>query len=909
MVNGDEVQGLEDQVLREIEKLCMPEPARTEVLAEAREVAKAITGKQYTAKEIVREGHSNVVEHNGPTVLVSVSDPQRAEMYRAMFRDELVAFRNCSDFGELMRYVSERKSKRFHLIGVIGESDQSESAQRIQALEEIIGHNTMPAVFCLRSGPNPRVGWRGIDQMDPSRIPRGYHVVSQVLQRVHGISVVATEDTPHDGTRVRIGVFERIIRDEPGNVGALCDAAMECRSMSKYGKAIQYYNRALEESPGHLGAIIGRAETLMHPDARNNFLTSFSYGDSKGVQALLRQLRERASHANDARLDYLAGKAIVLLYLEEHHGKRSKATDIEQWRQERLQGKAILDDAIRHLQIAHSRNRTNVDAAVYLAVAHVLKRTKQDRHRAYDLISSVIEFSDPLTERLASGSMFELAAWHDLKEAAGSKLLQLTGLHRVLGLGMGDFVVKKFEYERTPGAQRWERKGEGRRARLERRNIAYYNQHRNRLEIGVPGREEKLCVPSWSYLVYKIEKDGETGTKRRSEFIFEIMPRLPGENVADLLEHLNELGNHPDMETRKQAAAIKLSHLEWIVDSTAKLQHVGTFDGDHPRKGLKNLREKKDYEVQTGDGLTERVGHYVSRVFEKIVETFERYRSPKEQVHLSGKQRSRLVRILRPVEDTLLSAPDWMFVAYVDANPKNNLAQPRTEQHPRDDEYVNGSTKSKVDFENMDRRLGIGDALTSIEHELAAGLTGPDQRYLMRRWYAQALLKYGPRPEPGKQTQAHGLLQTRIQHLDSKGDRKKELIHGYLKDYRKAVPSVPSQNQFGKLVRYESMFRHLTIYGDKLKERYLIGQAIEDIEKKYEHLKGWKPLRSFKQERKYLQEKGKHNTPEFLYALLNGTLEDLAVHAEYHKNKFLRMVRQTGQRELEKFMSEVYKLR
>ena len=870
-----------------------PDELKPQLLAEAHAVLASHQQKGITknSTDIANEALDILLEGSEPTVVLSIPDNELRRHVAERLHGE-VRIISCDEPESLRKYIAQRASGRYNVIGVLGEADPERDLypHRYQDLEQIIHGNIKPLISWVKIGgkssiTNPREG--------AERLPRAYSTVRSLITQLEG-SLKGSADTPDVGTRVSPNWLALQLSKEPDDHTTRLRLAAQRIGERKYEEALQEYETVLRAQPNNLAALIGRSTVMLSQWPESAPLTAFKAYGNRGLPALLSDLREHAKHESDPMLDYLVGKAIVLTYIEKQfYGKGAEPTPED----------ASLDDAIRHLEKAFHQKRVNIDAGVSLALAHAFRGAKDDQEVSYELFLETLKFSDPLTEPRGRFIEFDTAS----KDTAGTHLLQLTGLHRAFGLGNGQFVLKRYERKPSVERQSWERPGEGKRAKIEQKNITYCHENEKRLHITSHGQDQVIETPPWSTLI----------ESERGEYIFEIMPYLGGRNVGQIFERLIETAKS-DSAKRKDVSALKVRHLEWITDACAALQTAATVNPDGtPREGLERVRDAQ-YSVGISRGRKVDVSWYTIRVFQKLVELFATGipAEPladetlsilrKKRIILPDTKRDRLVELIEPIAAKLRTAPDWLYVAYTDNNLRNYSVDLRSGQHPTEEAYVTNSRKKRYDLENAVVLLGTSDQLTAVEHELCEELMENDRIYLMNRWLGRiALTTRTPPPSGAKGHSQHQQLLDVMQNLDKYDGSKREKLSKILQKYLKKTDAGITLPDYQKLVRYDSLIRHLTIYCDKVREAYRVYDKVKDLGEQH-GLMTWKPQFSWKEKARELRELGQHNTPQGQYALLRGVLEDLDRYHSYHRSRLEGRLNDLREDKLYAFLQNTY---
>ncbi len=864
-----------------------------EVLETAQAHANKKRSKDYSASEKISLGELIELfnEKQKPTVLIVESDAELAEKYRDRLEREHMRVLNFGTFSELNDYFKGRKSRRFNLVGVLygvgkrkKEFDDANLDDGLEVrgslIRQIISYNSLPIVAMRRVGESLSLGLARFG--DVEHYGREYQVLYQLWCETVESQLGWLPSSGSD-RQYNMGFYERILATNPADIGALFGKARLLKEDGSFDQAYNYYERILKINPDNISAIVERSNLLLD-DRMQSKLTEFQYQDLLGMDAIIAYIQFQSKRFANSEIDFLLGKSLVMqaIMINETRprAKDEPLGDAEEelekqyvkWKGGRSKRNRVLEDAIVILNKL-SEQDGSYQSLIYLAVAHVLKRTKADRRIAYSLLEEAHKKTDPLTELVTVDSDFETEFARD-KRYLGTRLAQLPGLHRVSILG-DRFAVKTFERRKPEASERlpWESSPGIGKVANEARNFVYFRRKAAQgfLSFSTNLYEQTVSVPEWSLLAHK----------QGGDFIFEVMPLLP----KTIASRFNQISR--EIEDSERANQLRRFHLDWLIDACASIQLAGTYDGDTLRKGLPANPKSERHFIKLGK-KSFIVDHYTSRVFDKLVYTFEALVPEHRRVYLSDKNKEDLISALKPAVRPLMLASDILYLFYTDNNPRNFLVDlPLTESSF---EIFAQSKKWRVDLENYDRRLGTGDVLTALEHELTELRLNPPEdkyhiRYYMDRWLSRIL---AGTPSLTKHKDYEDFFQ-KISTADALdyGQRAK-VIHSANRQFvHQAVPDF-SMRKFETIIYHDSLLRHLTIYSDKIREECLVERTMNMFAEKYDFLRGYQPIGSFAKAYETLAsasepDRETNYAVKLAYTRLGMMKEELSAYQGYHR--------------------------
>lgn len=801
----------------------------------ARRVEDVLGSRSTDEKTMIKEVMSRFMEHTKKSVLISEPDQRLAESLKLRLSAENYRVIPGHTVEELTKFYNDRLTEEFHLTGIIaGYESATEGRERFLSVQSILEKTVTPCISITHRETEFNKTFKNY----PAHTPPPVLKVHQDLDRIFGELRLAEQHSHHDTVvRVRIDDAEEQGRDIP----KMYEEAEWKRRKGMWREAVALYSQILQIHRYEMRSITAYAGLLLRRKMRRDALPK-EFSD--GLEGLIGFLQEKRKASSVTEISYLLGKAFVILYDE----KNASAPESERAHAKK-DNEVLLQQGLGHLHEymkSDPRAYYNYDALAYLVQAYVLEGSPENAERANDLIKRIIKQADPLSEPLTPRSNVELEIMQifDQREVnvQGSRLMQLTGLNRVYELS-DDLVAKRYKAPVSVD-----------RAVNECKNLNELAEVADKLKIKIGAEEEQLGLPGSATLL---------GKQLDTEFydIFEIMPRVRGRQLAKYFEDLNALAKDPEAEKKLKTSIdeTKVGHLEWVIDACAKLQVIGT---EH----LTNLTDvrKKRHTIHLGGTHYRQVGFYIRRVFTKLIEgeirptTLQEERKPR--VLLGREKKKELRYLLSNLEDELLNSPEWLWLFYTDSNIRNYLVEYTGENPNVHVDLITHSRKSRVDLENRDKRLGIADAITAVEHELV-GFNTPSKSvmndYLLNRWLTRVVIdrlqgywSNCTEQVSEEQRKAYDDFKQRataVLDTETNGKRRAN-IRELLTTYLPRIHPNFTLDKFRRLQQIESLFRHMTIVGDKDGEVELVGQVISQMEKKYPELERYKPLGTFKQE-------------------------------------------------------------
>lgn len=850
------------------------------------------TGRVASNDQILAEIWRIFFEKIGKTVLVSETDPQLAESLKVRLGSEHFRVLPLNSVDELKKYYDDSLTEQFNLVGVIAGYEKDEGNARHVAVKNILLKTTTECVAL--SHRESEFNTRYLNY--PSKAPPPVLEVHQKIERIFKELRLAEQQTTHETARIRIDW-----QDNKRDAGKLYEDALWKQKKGMWSQAIESYAKILKINKYEIRAFVACSGLLLRKKMRDTGLKQFEHqvgADNKtGLEGLISFLQEKKRASVVTELDYLLGKALTIQYHE-----RMLAAPAGEREKTATGNSSTIYQAIKHFDeylLKDVRANNNLDALAYLSYAYILEGSRENKNKAHAIIQRVIKNADPISDQLTSQSNieFEIMQIFDRRDlnVQGSRLMQLAGLNRVFEL-CDDLVVKKYK---APANVK--------RATNECNNLNDLSAVAAQMKIRIGAQDQTIGLPGMAFILHG--PDENTGTPHD---VFEVMPRLQGRQLANIFEDLNALTQKPAAmkELKTSIDEIKISHLEWAVDSCARLQTLGTQSLD-----LEDIR-KNLYKVKIGNN-ERTVGFYTKRAITKVIEG--EYRPTvhgderKSHIYLNPNKKGYFKNQIVKLEKELRKAPEWLWLFYTDSNLRNYLVSPTSDAPNIHEELVLNSKKSRVDLENRDKRLGIGDAVTAVEHELtefADSKRGVSELtesrriaidYLVNRWLAKVIIEHVPpywehnKIVPGEKMQAYTDFKQKVETIleQETNGKKKSGLHNALATYLPRIEHKFTLEDFRRLHHIESLLRHMTIVGDKDSELELVEKVTKEMKSKYPgDLQNYNPLGSFKQEYDRL-DKLEGNERQDNYQVLKSYskycayIEDLRKDREHH----LRMVK------------------
>ena len=282
----------------------------------------------------------------------------------------------------------------------------------------------------------------------------------------------------------------------------------------------------------------------------------------------------------------------------------------------------------------------------------------------------------------------------------------------------------------------------------------------------------------------------------------------------------------------------KMCHLEQIVDVTAVLAVARTRKGSD----LVDVRDQS-HAIEFSDGEVIEVGFYTKRFFDKFIGQFRKYhgveKSGDSGAEISEEDQKKLLRLHAPINNILLSAPEFLYLFYTDCNFKN-FAITGYPEMPGETELerfmesrdpavrkkrIRLAKRARFDIESGDKRLSILDILTAAEHELNNCGTNPDSQYLTRRFILNLILL--ETEDEGERASIGSVLA---------GGTRKQVHRSFQAHFPEYIASKGidlDAEQLETLTAYASIQRHLTVIGDKERDLYAAREKVIGFESQF----------------------------------------------------------------------------
>jgi hypothetical protein len=866
------------------------------------------TGRVANVDQIITEIWRLSLEKIEKAVLVSETDPQLAESLKLRLGSEHFRVLPLNSADELRKYYDDSLTGQFNLVGIIAGYEKNEGTARQVAIKNITLKIKTECVALNHQEAEFNTSYLNYPEKAPPPVLEDHQKIERIFKELR----LAEQQTTYETARIRIDW-----KDNKRDAGKLYDDALWKQKKGMWSQAVESYAKILKINKYEIRAFVACSGLLLRKKMRDAGLQQIEqyfgkeYGN--GIEGLISFLREKKRASVVTELDYLLGKALTIQYHE-----RMLAAPAAEKEKIAADSLPLIQNAIKHFDeylAKDVRANNNLDALAYLAYAYILEGSKENKNEAHTIIQRIIKNADPISDQLTSQSNieFEIMQIFDRRDlnVQGSRLMQLAGLNRVFEL-CDDLVVKKYK---SPA--------NAKRASNECNNLNDLSAVANQMKIRIGTQDQTIGLPGMAFLLHGPDENTET-----PHDVFEVMPRLQGRQLANIFEELNTLTQKPAVmkELKTSVDELKISHLEWVVDSCARLQTLGTQSLD-----LEDVR-KNLYKVKFGN-VERTVGFYTKRTITKVIEG--EYRPTvhgderKAHIALNPSKKGYFKNQIIKLEKELRKAPEWLWLFYTDSNLRNYLVSPTSDAPNIHEELVLNSKKSRVDLENRDKRLGIGDVVTAVEHELTEFTDGkrtPELTegrriaidYLANRWLAQVIISHVPQHwehygiVPGEKKQAYDDFKqkvTTILEQETNGKKKKGLSDA-LTTYLPRIEPGFSLEKFRHLHYVESLLRHMTIVGDKDSELELVGRVTKEMASKYpDDLQNYNPLGSFKQEYDRL-DKLEGNERQDNYQVLKSYskycayIEDLRNDREHHLRMVKTRLHDLRLKELQDFIAE-----
>ena len=400
-------------------------------------------------------------------------------------------------------------------------------------------------------------------------------------------------------------------------------------------------------------------------------------------------------------------------------------------------------------------------------LAHI-KALQGHNDRAYGLLEEALQSFDPN----------DVAGMVDAEQVISSlRALQIAGQHNVVRvvppiLHRGQTVIKTF----TPDQKD--------RAELEERIL---NALADKPALAkMDNREEAFYTP-FAVLLRPPQESAKN--------YHLIMENVPGHKVVHEL-----LG----LDTRYRYNLIKA-----VVDASTALSFaINTIVPD-----TQDVR--KTMLQRTMHRHTNTLDFHSARFFDKIIKGMDTHTASFKDLSPGVKieEVERLLHDYAPVAQALITVSDWMVQVYTDANLRNYHVTTRTGTGAS----LADTITSRIDLETADKRLFLSDIITATEHE-DAKLT-PRQAYILAlRASANVAGRYA-----SKETMASLRDLLREQYCEGDPqlptDRDVTRLERSLETAVHTFDATFTIQKFQTLLQHASLERHLTIVGDKLRDK------------------------------------------------------------------------------------------
>jgi hypothetical protein len=867
------------------------------------------TGRVANDDQIVAEIWRLFFEKTGKTVLVSETDTQLAESLKVRLGSEHFRVLPLNSVDELKKYYDDSLTGQFNLVGVIAGYEKDEGNARHVAVKNILLKTKTECVALSHREAEFNTSYLNYPAKAPPPVLDDHQKIERIFKELR----LAEQQTTHETARIRIDW-----QDNKRDTGKLYADALWKQKKGMWNQAVESYAKILKINKYEIRAFVACSGLLLRKKMRDTGLNQieqyFGKNYGNGIEGLISFLQEKKRASAVTELDYLLGKALTIQYHE-----RMLAAPADERKKMTADSSPIIHQALKHFDeylLKDVRANNNLDALAYLSYAYILEGSRENKDKAHSIIQRIIKNADPISDQLTSQSNieFEIMQIFDRRDlnVQGSRLMQLAGLNRVFEL-CDDLVVKKYK---APANVK--------RATNECNNLNDLSAVADNMKIHIGSHDQFVGLPGMAFLLHGPDENTET-----PHDVFEVMPRLQGRQLANIFEDLNTLTQKPAAmkELKTSIDEIKISHLEWAVDSCARLQTLGTqfLDLEDIRKNL--------YKVKFGN-VERTVGFYTKRAITKVIEG--EYRPTvhgderKSHIYLNPNKKGYFKNQINKLEKELRKAPEWLWLFYTDSNLRNYLVSPTSDAPNIHEELVLNSKKSRVDLENRDKRLGIGDVVTAVEHELTEFTDSKrgvpeltESRrvaidYLVNRWLAKVIIEHVPpywehnKIVPGEKLQAYNDFKQKVETIleQETNGKKKSGLREALSTYLPRIEPGFTLDKFRHLHYVESLLRHMTIVGDKDSELELVEKVTKEMKSKYPtDLQNYNPLGSFKQEYDRL-DKLEGNERQDNYQVLKSYskycayIEDLRKDREHHFKMVKTRLNDLKLSDLQDFLAE-----
>lgn len=855
-----------------------------EVIQEANKVRDSIKEAEgITDDLIVTEARDRYVEKGEKTVLISENNPVLANALADRLKAEHFRVVRYDNVGSLNEYIACRRSKEFFLVGIIADLDfEDASSQRSKSLQFLLENTRTPCISLSHNKNRHSIVYQNYEPRPPTQ-------EHEKIQRIFNAVLLQTEQHMERPTQA-IPANVLLSNDEDLEKKAL--RAEKLRKSVYWYESIKLYSEILETNRYHVASIIGYASLLLRQQMRNQLnLVKIPPGtDQDGsLEGLVQFLQETKLSSPVSEFNYLLGKARVLLYKEnvkktEPEGRESVASEKTK----------LLLDAISNIEDYRVTTPYNMDALGYLALAYAMLGTEEGRIKSFELVSWASAHVDLLSEPISASSIHEayFAEIMQDEDIYGSRLMQLLGLNRVIKIGE-DLVAKEFI---SPTKLQ--------KAQNEVSNYSGLSGLPGELKVRIGRTEHPIWVPTDPCLVHQ-----EPLSSQKRQIVFELIPFMPDISLEKAFARIDADPRY----SNSLADDIKVSHLEWVMDASACIQSTAT-----KKLRLNDVRTPAYRIIYNLEG-TQRVspvGFYTWRVFNKLIEGEKKpavvYEDTGPRTKMTGIQKARFIEIISDLEEKLRNAPEWLWLFYTDGNIGNYLVQYTGTNPETHEDWVVNSSKSRVDLENRDVRLGIADAVTAAEHELSAmksaGKASSIHKnnaqtadYLINRWLARVVIQMVPaqwakNPPTSEQTFAYEQFKNKVEPLldNEVNGKKRNGLNNYLSTYLPRIQPGFSMKTFRELHYIESLLRHLTIAGDKESDLRNVTHITDQMEEKYPNLKQFKPFSgSYTKTFEMMTEIKQRYPPdrvEYSYCYAKSIYEKILTAREHHHRYVLQRI-------------------
>jgi len=768
--------------------------------------------------------------NNGKGVLVYEPDEETRQELEARLRNQGFRVNGFSDGEGLQEFVDNRLSNMYFFAGIVqskAEADPcADDDSASELIERIFDANQNDCVRITRQSGRLEYQFKGYD---PTLRGKELSSVHKLFKReVDHLFKLGTSTESMDAELLP---NVSTIQDQTEHAGERAyKQAERLREEGYFSQAAQKYWEAFTAEKSTNASPFARyAGLLLRRDMRSqlNELLPEEYrprvaSEAAELEGLAQLIKEKFDDFGSDELRYLYGKAQVHVYWQR---QKNGEGNVEQ-----------LQDAIEQLRSVtgpDDKHRLNMDAQESLVLGLVLEGSEQSLQEAYEIVEWTIKHSDPVAHGISSNTgLSNEIAQMVTREGGGSSLMQLTGLNRVFRL-RDYLIVKKFIAPENL-----------QRAINEAANYADLDAHRGKFTMSIEGKKQQIKLPDWAVLVSKPPANQLTDEKT---VVYEIMPRMDGNQAAKAMEKITVPETNPKKE---KFEGIKQRHLEWIIDAGARLQAIGTtYFG--------RLYDTRD-EQQTlqVNGQEWDVGFYTRRVYKKLIEGEARpsfnLAAGEGRRQLTQQTQQEVLCAVQEFEAYLKeNTPGFLWLFYTDNNLRNYLLDFSGDDSDDHAAWVSSTEKGRIDLENRDLRVGMADALTGVEHELAKMDTDTAD-YLMDRWLARIITDHIPvywarvgcTPE---QQEAYDVFTAQAEAVLD-GARDSREISSVLEEFLPRIEKGLTLKTYRNLCRVDSLLRHMTIVGDKYSERALMDRVLGQFKENHPELNSYEPVHDWTRE-------------------------------------------------------------